>query len=373
MKKILFFSPYYFPYISGLTTYPFKILSYLSKRNTVKVLTFRYQNNLKKQEVINGVSIMRMPYFFKVSKGFISPQSLYYFLKEALNGEVVFLNIPNFEGLPLAIFARLFGKKVIAIFHCQVDLGPGIINRIINFFLNFSVFFQLFLSDKIIGYTDDYMKSLWVGRFFKNKVSICLPPINQPPMLRIRQPADQPPGLKTIGFAGRASTEKGIEYLIEATSKLKDNISIKLLFAGPFGGAVVGEKNYYSKIKTLLDEKRLDYEFLGNLDENALSDFYRSIDVLVLPSTNHTEAFGMVQVEAMLAGTAVIATNLPGVRVPIQLTKMGILVEPKNSKALAETISEILKNKTKYANKNLQNNAIEIFDINKVYAFYDKI
>ena len=51
-----------------------------------------------------------------------------------------------------------------------------------------------------------------------------------------------------------------------------------------------------------------------------MSSFYKSIDLLVLPSINQTEAFGMVQAEA-IAGTPVIAGNLPGVRIPIKLTK----------------------------------------------------
>jgi glycosyltransferase involved in cell wall biosynthesis len=112
---------------------------------------------------------------------------------------------------------------------------------------------------------------------------------------------------------------------------------------------------------------------LGNLSEKRLGAFYKAIDVLVLPSINSTEAFGMVQAEAMLLGTPVVATNLPGVKIPISLTKMGIIVEPKNEKQLAEAISEILKNRKKYTNKNLIKNAEKIFNIKNVYQFYDNL
>ena len=81
----------------------------------------------------------------------------------------------------------------------------------------------------------------------------------------------------------------------------------------------------------------------------------------------------MVQVEAMLLGTPVIASNLPGVRVPIRLTKMGILVQPKNSEQITEAINKILKNKKKYSNQKLIKNASKIFDIKKVYKFYDNL
>ena len=81
----------------------------------------------------------------------------------------------------------------------------------------------------------------------------------------------------------------------------------------------------------------------------------------------------MVQAEAMLLGTPVVAKDLPGVKVPISLTKMGIIVEPKNELKLAKSISEILKNRKKYTNKNLIKNAEKIFNIKNVYQFYDNL
>ena len=49
-----------------------------------------------------------------------------------------------------------------------------------------------------------------------------------------------------------------------------------------------------------------------------MGSFYTCIDVLVVPSINSTEAFGLVQVEAMMMGVPVVASDLPGVRVPVQ-------------------------------------------------------
>jgi glycosyltransferase involved in cell wall biosynthesis len=65
-------------------------------------------------------------------------------------------------------------------------------------------------------------------------------------------------------------------------------------------------------------------------------------DVTVLPSLNRTESFGMVQVESMLCGTPVVASDLPGVRQPVRHTGMGLVVEPRNPRALADAILEIL-------------------------------
>jgi len=123
----------------------------------------------------------------------------------------------------------------------------------------------------------------------------------------------------------------------------------------------------------LLKLHKIKYLFLGNLNNKQLNSFYKSIDVLILPSINQTEAFGMVQAEAMLAGTPAIASNLPGVRMSIKLTKMGIIVEPKNTDQISQAIKDILKNKNKFTNDKLVKNAQNIFDIRKVYKFYDDL
>ncbi|MCK4724597.1 MAG: glycosyltransferase, partial [Anaerolineales bacterium] len=57
---------------------------------------------------------------------------------------------------------------------------------------------------------------------------------------------------------------------------------------------------------------------------------------------NSTEAFGMVQVESMVCGTPVISTDMPGVRQPVKLTGMGLIVPPRNAAALSQALIEIL-------------------------------
>jgi len=375
--KILFFSPYFYPYTSGVTTYPLKILSNLVNKNEVTVLTFKYDNRLTNQATHNQININRMPYFLKISKGFISPQSLIYFYKYAIQSDLIILNQPNFEGLFLSIIGKILNKKIISIFHCQVFLRGNILVKIINWFLNFSMKIQLNLSDKIVVYTKDYINSLPYFKKLINKTVDILPPIEKSvidkkylnKLLKLK-------GNKIwIGYAGRISSEKGLEYLIDAVRNIviPAKTGIRIIFAGPYGKDVAGENSYYNKILLLLKEYEIDYLFLGNLTAEQLSSFYKSINLLVLPSINQTEAFGMVQAEAMIAGTPVITSNLPGVRISIRLTKMGIIVETKNVEQISQAIEELINNKNKFSNGKLIKNAKKIFDINKTYAFYDEL
>ncbi len=372
--KILFYATYYYPYISGITSSPKKILGALANKNSITILTIKNEKNLKNRETINKTKIIRLPYLFKLSKGFIAPQTLIYFWEYASKNDLIILNIPNFEGFFLAIIAKILRKKVIAFFHCQVYLKQNIFNQMINYFLNLSIYIQLLLSDVIVGFTQDYVENTSLGKILRKKFVFSLPPIEKKSLDRhyLNKLTQVKQNQIWIGFCGRIAQEKGLENLIQALPELK-NKQLRLVFAGPYGKNVVGESNYYLKIKKLLQVNQLPHLFLGCLSDHELSAFYKAIDLLVLPSINSTEAFGLVQAEAMLQGTPVIASNLPGVRIPIQLTKMGIIIKPNDLQALKKAIENILIDKNKYANSDLLKQAKTIFNIQKVYNFYSRL
>ncbi|MGI8486100.1 MAG: glycosyltransferase family 4 protein, partial [Thermomicrobiales bacterium] len=87
---------------------------------------------------------------------------------------------------------------------------------------------------------------------------------------------------------------------------------------------------------------------LGVLSGQELADFYAACDVLVLPSINWTETFGLVQVEAMLCGTPSICSDLPGVREAVRLTGMGRTAKPGDANDLAAAIIDVIANRDRY-------------------------
>lgn len=377
--KILFYSSYFHPYISGLTQSPTRVLSKLSKKHTITVLTFSHEKDLKAQELWDNMHILRMPYLFKISKGYISIQSFFYFFRETTKSDVVFINLPNVEALPLVFIAKLCGKKIISLYNCEVDLGNNFIQKFISNILNMSVFIQLLLSNSIVAYPD-YIVQQWIGRFFRKKTHETLPVItkfktNDSAIQKFRRMKN---GNIWIGFVGRIAREKGIEYLIKAVETLRANRHsglprIHLVFAGPPPQEVAGEMRYFNKIQKLARNKNISLTFFGKLSENELAAFYKSLDLLVLPSTNSTEAFGMVQAEAMLHGTPVVASNLPGVKLPITLTQMGILVAPKNTNELTLAIKKVLQNRGNYTNSTLVKTAEKVFDPKNIYHLYERL
>ncbi|MFW5703476.1 MAG: glycosyltransferase family 4 protein [Patescibacteria group bacterium] len=376
--KLLFFSPYFYPYTSGITTYPYVLFQELVKENLVTVLTFPHKKKLKHYDVHNSMHIYRMPYLFKVSKGFISPQSIGYFLRETRKCDIVILNIPNFEGLFLALLAKLFRKKILCIFHCQVHMGNTPLEQIISFFLQLSVSIQLHLADRITVYTKDYAQAVGLWKKYHKKIATILPPVPLPAVdskTLEKHMANKGKDV-WIGFAGRISREKGLENLIKAAAQLElaGKKKVKLVFAGPYGADVAGELEYYHKIKRLLKKYQIPHQFMGNQRGSQLGAFYHAIDLLVLPSVNRTEAFGMVQAEAMMCGTPVVCSNLPGVRMPITLTGMGKTVKINNVADLTKAIQEILSRPSRFTPKTKIQKAQELFALKGViHAYRDEL
>ncbi len=140
-----------------------------------------------------------------------------------------------------------------------------------------------------------------------------------------------------VGFVGRIVEEKGLEYLVDGFRALPD-ADARLLVAGDFarvaGGSVVERVRAH-----IGDDPRVT--LLGFLPDERLPDFYASLDVLALPSVNALEAFGIVQVEAMMQGVPVVASDLPGVRMPVLDTGFGRVVRRRESGDITEALQSL--------------------------------
>jgi glycosyltransferase involved in cell wall biosynthesis len=73
--------------------------------------------------------------------------------------------------------------------------------------------------------------------------------------------------------------------------------------------------------------------------------FYPNLDVLTVPSLNSTEAFGLVQIEAMMNGVPCVTSSLPGVRQPVGMHQMGAIFPIGDAEQLAAKMIDVLKQK----------------------------
>jgi glycosyltransferase involved in cell wall biosynthesis len=345
---------YYRPHYSGLTIYAERLARSLVKRgHRVTVLTSRFDKRLLPYEVCDGVEIIRPNVLFRISKGVIMPSMPLWAWKLAGEADIVNLHLPQLDAALVAAISRMKRKPVVLTYQCDLYLPAGLVHRIANYASNIANHISARLADRIVTTSQDYAENSRFLQSYLHKVRPVLPPVelapvNQTIIQGFRAKVRIQPGQSIIGMAARLATEKGVEYLVQALPQvLERHPNARVLFVGQHQN-VLGEEQYARKLEPLIRELNEHWDFLGLLSPEELSAFYHEADVLVLPSINSTEAFGMVQVEAMSCGTPVVASNLPGVRVPVTMTGMGRIVAPRDSASLAEAIVAILDDKEKY-------------------------
>jgi rhamnosyl/mannosyltransferase len=145
----------------------------------------------------------------------------------------------------------------------------------------------------------------------------------------------RPPDVDTEGdyvlFVGRFRKYKGIGVLLDAWKEFPRR---KLVMVG--GGPL--ENNVRNKIR----EDSLNIEIVSNPDDRKLVELYQQARCLILPSTMRSEAFGMVQTEAMACGIPVISTALPtGVPWVNSDNVSGLIIPPGDSIAIAEAVKKM--------------------------------
>ncbi len=348
---------YYYPYISGLSEYCRRVSEELAKNgHKVTVVTSRHDRKLPRREKINGVRVIRCGYLFKVGKGLASPSFIMTAIKEAGRSDIANLHLPMFEA---GILQLLIGRKSKITYHCDLKLGQGPLNKILEWLYYLSADFAIKKTNRIITYTEDYAKASRLLRQHLGKCFYATPVIDDGHFRPVGSIGFRKKhglaGKKVVGFAGRFVYEKGLPYLLNAIPLVIREIpNTVFVFAGEYSKVAGG--SIMSQLNAIISKYKKNIVLLGNVPYERLPEFYSSCDALVLPSIDPLEAFGIVQVEAMLCGTPVIATNLPGVRIPVTKTGMGLIIRQRDEKSLAEAIVRIIKDKKKYVrNRSLIN------------------
>jgi spore coat protein SA len=149
-------------------------------------------------------------------------------------------------------------------------------------------------------------------------------------------------GKRYLLYVGRLTPVKGIHILIEAFNEIHRRMpDVRLIITGSsfFGGAA---KTAYEQDLVKLAEPISDaILFTGYLPHEKLKYLYSIVDIVVFPSV-WPEPFGLVMLEAMAAGTCLIASAVGGVPEVVENGINGVLVEPDDADALACAISDIL-------------------------------
>lgn len=374
--RILVALTYFRPHVSGLTIYAERLARGLAQRgHTVTVLTSRFHPALPARERVDGVEIIRVPVSAKISKGVVMPLFPLYAAGLIPRHDVVNAHMPQFEAALLTLLGRAYRKRVVLTYQCDLRLPHGVFNRIVQATLRPLNYCAARLADRIVTTTDDYARSSPFLNRFMHKV-VAIPPL-------IDMPAPDPAvtqrlvdrwdlnGRARVGFAARFAAEKGVEYLLQAVpAMLQEFPDLQLVFTGAYKDTV-GEEQYLASLAPLLQRYADRLTFLDLLKPEEMPSFFSLCDVLAVTSLNCTEAFGLVQVEAMLSGTPVVASDLPGVREAVRRTGMGETVRPADPGALAAALVRVIKQRTAYVRPRAE--VAETFDMSHAVRQYEEL
>lgn len=149
-------------------------------------------------------------------------------------------------------------------------------------------------------------------------------------------------GKKIIFTLGRLVPYKGYGNLIEAARYLDDSYVVLI------GGTGILKDELQNKINALALQERV--KLLGRVSDEELPAYYGACDVFCLSSVQKTEAFGIVQIEAMSCGKPVIATNIPqsGVAWVNAHGESGVNVAPGDARGLAAAIKAVVEDEAAY-------------------------
>jgi phosphatidylinositol alpha-mannosyltransferase len=138
-------------------------------------------------------------------------------------------------------------------------------------------------------------------------------------------------GTLNILFIGRLEERKGLIHLLKAYHRLrKRRVDARLLVIG--AGPKLREYRRYVGLRQVRD-----VEFLTRVSDARKARYLASADIFCAPSTGQ-ESFGIVLLEAMAAGVPIVASDIHGYKNVVQRGVQGLLVEPRNHRALAAAL-----------------------------------
>ena len=308
----------------------------------VVVLCGRHDDTLPAREWIEGVDVHRLRPLARLDKGVLIPGLVPATARIARSADAVIPVLPLAEALVVRAVA---GRRTLPLYVCDLRLADRPASRVVERIAAMSARAAIASSRRFCALTGDYAAaSRVVGRYADRALEV-RPPVDVDAFsgvdrVRARARLRIHPTARVVGFVGRLVAEKGIPVLAEAMRRVREVVAGAELVVAGEGDAVAGG-GLGTELRALLADEPW-VRFTGHLDDDDLPAFYSAVDVLALPSIDPLEAYGMVQVEAMLCGTPVVASDMPGVRVPITRTGMGRLAPPGDPGGLADALVAVL-------------------------------
>ena len=334
---------FYPPWRGGAETYVKNLAENLVKRGHEVKIVVAHQPLNPGEFVQDGVQVKRLKsigMFYGVP---IVPGLLPYLL--SVDMDLVHANFPNpFNTIMGAIASNIKKVPAVLTWHNDLPSVTKIAGSIVRIHDGLAAPAYLKHYDSIITTSNTYQKKSIILQKFKSRTRTIFNGVDckrfNPNVFSEDIKSDlEIKDSKVILFVAALTKwhrYKGLDILIESFRLIRD-IDIKLLIVG--GGDLKSE--YEALAKNLeVEDKVL---FVGEVSDEFLPKYYSVADMLVLPSKDRSEGFGLTILEANASGKPVIGSNIGGIPGILIDNDNGILIPPNNPALLADAISRLSK------------------------------
>jgi glycosyltransferase involved in cell wall biosynthesis len=340
--RVLMALQYYAPHRTGLTLHVQRLAtSLVASGHSVTVVAARHDRTCPRLAVEDGVEVRRLWAPLNISRGMVMPFHPVAMWRGMRHADVVLVHSPMLEVPVVAMLCRIRRRPLVITHHGDLVLPRSRRNRAIQRLVMRGWRFGARHATAIVAYSDDYLHaSTYLAPYARTAVVIT-PPIEIPPPRPslVAGLRDEWGGGPIIGFIGRFVEEKRPDVALLALDVVRRrHPTARLVFAGQHE---ISYEDTWRRHAGLVAARSDHVTFLGLVhDPRDLADVYAACDVVVLPSD--TECFALVQVEAMLCGTPVVASDIDGARVPVAATGMGLLAPPGDAAAFGDALLAVL-------------------------------
>ena len=329
----------FYPIIGGVERVMYDLVEGISKLH-IQVDMLCASNSNKSHEIIvnDYAKIYCTATWKKMLATMISPQMIIQLRKIAAQYDIIHVHHPD-PMAALSLFFSGYKGKVVLHWHSDIlkqKIALKLFMPLQNWLIN--------RANVIVGTTPKYIEeSPFLQNVNLRKIAI---PIGIEPILgdknKVEEIRHRYNGKKIIFSLGRLVGYKGFPFLIDAALSLPDDYVILIGGGGPL------KENLEAQIKSKGLSSKV--HLLGRVPDEDLPDYFEACDVYVMSSIWKTEAFGIVQIEAMSCGKPIVATKIPGSGVSWVNEDMvtGLNVEPENAEAIADAILKITSNREAY-------------------------
>ncbi len=326
--KVLHVGKFYPPHMGGIETHLQALCGELTKSVRLRVVVAN-DCGAQSEELLDGVSVARVPARLTLASTPLCPAMIRQIRHS--DADVIHIHLPN----PMAVMAYLASGhrgRLIITYHSDT-VRQIVLGALFEPFLHQA----LRRSSAIIATSPNYRRTSLVLARYLDRCHV-IPYGIELEQFEHADPAvvakiRQQYGDRLVISVGRLVYYKGFEYLIRAMAE----VAGRLLIVGD--GPLRGRLEALARKLNVADR----VIFAGEMQNTDVIPYYHVSDVFALASVARSEAFGIVQIEAMAAGIPVINTALDsGVPFVSLHDESGLTVPPEDSHAMATAINRLL-------------------------------